>query len=589
MTPLKDLLEVASPVGGPTTTHPSEPSKAESGDHRSDAVSLDVPLKVHGSRVTEVVRGITPHSEPFEEQTATMIVFPQGGVVRMSTPVTTGQMVVITNLKSGSDAICRVVKIRACPPSQSFVELEFTNRQPGYWGVHFGGEATQPAKAVAPPPPVVREARVAEPDQSAHRPAPEIPRAPAVAQETPAERAAQPGKTHTSFVGIGSQEEVQPAASGTGDKIKATRTAAPVETFSMSELRGDSRVPPAVSTLGAGVPGEMTEVSEASQERLQEKPAATFEKFAASASQAGAHAAPERAFGARFDSGAFAAGEQAGGIRKVSGHNGLLLVGGVAALLMIAVGGAFYFHLLPGEHAAARPAPAPPAASLAMTKPDATVNRDSISPDPEQPTRTAVSNPVAPAAAPGVSRNSVRALDAAPPKVGKTTLAEQPLPDEPPAGPKASAVIPDISSAVSAHPVAAPRAASQDADSAPSVDSGEASSDLEQIGSSSAALPPPAAPLERVRVGGDVRPPRIVSSPPPVYPEMAKDAGVQGRVVIEASVDEHGKVVGTKVISGPAMLRQAAAAALREWKYQPATLDGKPVPVQITVTLNFRQ
>src|SRR5277367_980900 len=153
MTPLKDTLEATADVAEATTAQVSERPKPESGHLRADAVSLDVPVKVHGSRVTDVVRGITPHTEPFEEQTSTMIVFPQGGVLRMSTAVTAGQMVVLTNLKTGHDAICRVVKVRACAQTQSYVELEFTNRQPGYWGVHFSSDGVEPVKPFVPPPP----------------------------------------------------------------------------------------------------------------------------------------------------------------------------------------------------------------------------------------------------------------------------------------------------------------------------------------------------------------------------------------------------------------------------------------------------
>src|ERR1700685_1266720 len=141
MTPLKDAVEVASPIAESTTAHVSDRPKPDSGQLRSDAVSLDVPVKVHGSRVTEVVRGITPHTEPFEEQTSTLIWFLRGAVVRMSTAVSAGQMVVLTNLKSGHDAICRIVKVRAYAQSQSYVALEFTNRQSGYWGVHFATDA----------------------------------------------------------------------------------------------------------------------------------------------------------------------------------------------------------------------------------------------------------------------------------------------------------------------------------------------------------------------------------------------------------------------------------------------------------------
>src|SRR6202789_740168 len=155
MAPLtKDTVEAASSAAEASSSSRGASPKAEPAGHlRSDAVSLEVPVKVHGSRVTEVVRGITPHTEPFEEQTSTMIVFPQGGVLRMSTAVTAGQMVVLTNLKTGHDAICRVIKVRAYAQTQSYVELEFTNRQPGYWGVHFAGDEVGPAKVFVPVPP----------------------------------------------------------------------------------------------------------------------------------------------------------------------------------------------------------------------------------------------------------------------------------------------------------------------------------------------------------------------------------------------------------------------------------------------------
>src|SRR5580698_9719477 len=153
-TTLKDTLEVAGSSAGSSAAPAGDHAKPESPGLRADAVSLEVPVKVHGSRVAEVVRGITSHTEPFEEQTTSMIVFPQGGVLRMSAPVTAGQMMVVTNLKSGHDAICRIVKVRAYAPSQSYVEIEFTNRQQGYWGVQFAGEEVEPARTFAPPPPL---------------------------------------------------------------------------------------------------------------------------------------------------------------------------------------------------------------------------------------------------------------------------------------------------------------------------------------------------------------------------------------------------------------------------------------------------
>jgi periplasmic protein TonB len=98
----------------------------------------------------------------------------------------------------------------------------------------------------------------------------------------------------------------------------------------------------------------------------------------------------------------------------------------------------------------------------------------------------------------------------------------------------------------------------------------------------------PAAPVEPLAVGGDVKPAKMISSVPPVYPSLARSQHVSGNVKIDALIDVNGRVTSMKVISGPALLHQAATDALRQWKYQPATLDGKPVPMHLTITLQFR-
>ncbi len=138
MTPLKETLEAVYPAAEPAVSQPEAQPSKPAGHLRSDAVSLEIPVKIHGSRVVEVARGVTPRTEPFEEQTSTMIVFPQGGVLRVSMAVSVGQMLILTNLKSRQDAICRVVKVRKQPSgSGGYVEIEFTQRQLGYWGVYF--------------------------------------------------------------------------------------------------------------------------------------------------------------------------------------------------------------------------------------------------------------------------------------------------------------------------------------------------------------------------------------------------------------------------------------------------------------------
>jgi TonB family protein len=89
-------------------------------------------------------------------------------------------------------------------------------------------------------------------------------------------------------------------------------------------------------------------------------------------------------------------------------------------------------------------------------------------------------------------------------------------------------------------------------------------------------------------VGGDVKPAKMISSVPPVYSSLARTQHVSGDVKIDALIDVNGRVTAMKVISGPTLLHQAAMDALHQWKYKPATLDGKPVPMHLMVTLQFR-
>jgi protein TonB len=95
----------------------------------------------------------------------------------------------------------------------------------------------------------------------------------------------------------------------------------------------------------------------------------------------------------------------------------------------------------------------------------------------------------------------------------------------------------------------------------------------------------PAAPIP---IGGDVKPAKLIKSVPPAYPPMAKTQHVSGNVQIDALIDADGNVGAMKVLSGPALLRDAAVQSLKQWKYQPAELDGKPTSMHLTVTLQFR-
>lgn len=98
--------------------------------------------------------------------------------------------------------------------------------------------------------------------------------------------------------------------------------------------------------------------------------------------------------------------------------------------------------------------------------------------------------------------------------------------------------------------------------------------------------PPPREPR---MVGGDVKAPRKVSAPPPQYTKKARKARVQGVVIVQAVIDPKGNVAEVKVLKGLEKgLSEQAVAAIRTWKFEPATLHGEPIAVYYNLTVNFR-
>jgi protein TonB len=100
--------------------------------------------------------------------------------------------------------------------------------------------------------------------------------------------------------------------------------------------------------------------------------------------------------------------------------------------------------------------------------------------------------------------------------------------------------------------------------------------------------PPPPAPPAPVRLHSGIRAPNKVLNVAPVYPELARRAGVEGIVILEATIDTQGQVVSATVLRSVPLLDQSAVDAVRQWKFSPALLNGVPVPVIMTVTVRFQ-
>jgi periplasmic protein TonB len=101
------------------------------------------------------------------------------------------------------------------------------------------------------------------------------------------------------------------------------------------------------------------------------------------------------------------------------------------------------------------------------------------------------------------------------------------------------------------------------------------------------SVAPAKAPVGRVRISSGVSQGMLIAPIRPVYPMIAKAAGVQGAVVVEAVISRDGRIESLHVVSGPAMLQSAAMDAIREARYQPFRLNGEPTEVQTTITVNF--
>jgi periplasmic protein TonB len=109
------------------------------------------------------------------------------------------------------------------------------------------------------------------------------------------------------------------------------------------------------------------------------------------------------------------------------------------------------------------------------------------------------------------------------------------------------------------------------------------------IGGIGSNLPPPpkAATPQRIRVGGNVQQARMIHMVQPVYPTIAKQAHIQGTVVLHALIAKDGTVQELQLLGGPPLLVRAAMDAVKQWRYQPTMLNGEPVEVDTTISVIF--
>jgi len=106
------------------------------------------------------------------------------------------------------------------------------------------------------------------------------------------------------------------------------------------------------------------------------------------------------------------------------------------------------------------------------------------------------------------------------------------------------------------------------------------------LNSANTAIPKVATP-QRVRVSTGVATGLLIKKVTPNYPQLAKQARIQGTVVLQAEISKDGTIQNLQLISGHPMLAPAAIEAVRQWRYKPYLLNGEPVAVETTVQVNF--
>ncbi|MGA8024831.1 MAG: TonB family protein, partial [Candidatus Acidiferrales bacterium] len=366
----------------------------------------------------------------------------------------------------------------------------------------------------------------------------------------------------------------------------ASEPVVPASTLSLTELRGDEQSAAGVLAAASGstaVEGKHEESVAGSS--LSGGGLGTFGSFSGGAALGGSRAAATETFGARLDGSLDAGVSEASQPRR---NNWMLIAACVALLFAGVFGGVFYFRThsaAPANNSAAAKSNTPAVPQqLAFQSPSDT---------PEQPaptsavTHNSAAHPVAivtQSNAPAVTVRSSSASGESGPHVVDSEKENT----------KITADM--VQQELQEHPTAPQRSDPGQAEAAPALDpaaGGESANSGALNGIVSSKVPVLAAPEVRpegdgpVRVGGNVKEPRLLSRVMPEYPLVAKEAGIQGDVVIRTTIDAKGNVVNEQIVSGPQMLRGPALAALRRWKYEPSTLNGQPIAVQMLVTIKF--
>jgi len=508
------------------------PVSHQIGAAGTETLCLEVPVRAVGARAITALGGEMVKGESFEEDTSTMLLFERGAVIRLAAPVACGHDLMLINKRSNKYVHCWITNVRSCQQVKSYVDVEFTHQAPDFWGITFPkAEAKAEAARAAAPSPME-------------------------------ESAEQPAETHVDV-------EAVPTLA-LADAIEAAATATQVSAYTQEKT----------SALPASAPALPPET---------EWTAARGMPYLAEALPANALAEAGAPMPERVPGG-IQRWEAVSIPRQRRSRFGLAVAAAVAiGICAVTIG----YFLIPADEPGFETIPETASPNSAAVAPDVIAQAPAAA-----PTAPATQLPNS------VSRASTDKAgeSASIPPAHSSTEASLPQPIKPADPPKRLVLL------VSKMNMPVPRVTLQPRDAPEiSVDAVEepgttrAGSSGAFQGSAGAILaatelvppPPPETPkpaenAEKTSEAPTLQPARLMASLPPSYPALARQARIDGIVVIEVQIDASGNVTGTNVISGPQMLRDAAVRAVTKWRFEPARLRGQPTASSTVVRVRFQ-
>jgi len=572
------MIEESSPLENVTKSGSSAVSSESKPNQnlRSNPVCLEVGVTIR-SLPGEKDESSPGSAKPTREEGRTVIVFDNGAVLRLASNLPPGQAVILSN-PQGRDVVCRVANTRTSPNVKGYIEVEFLEPTTDFWGIH--KPEGQPHVSSRPTVVVTQPKSVTQPQIVSSPLPPEAP-APVRVELAPAEAAARIERA-PSFEDIAEVVQISPPPS------------ARVRTPEQTPRIPDSRNPddPTLHALEAeksySPPGTSAPVTElTSLSATWDGTPATARKPSTSDDVLGkfSHTTSEPAS---------------------NGSSGkMALVVGGAAVILIALGAGIFF-MRRGD--SVTPPVAPVAAVIQPTKQIPTVHVSA----PVAETPVAVDHPVAEQREQASPLSSAISSTSAMPK--EKEIAATPTPSVPPPRSKSDDVTATSSKQLSVKqpdtsmprphaagslkmntPTVESRSGRLVDGSVPNIEDAAISGAVKLPGaglvstvSHPIAPPPPGGFLGASSSGTIASAPKLISSTRPVYPQLAKQSKVEGDVVVAADIDATGKVIAARATAGPTYLRQAAVDSVRNWKYEPANLNGKPTSAQVTIKIQFR-